>query len=102
MTTNENALWRSMLSRSFSPSQWFVTDDHPGPNGGGASRHDGCDDARGNTGEEDRKMYVYRCTEPGLWTVGYYDPKGEWHPESDWSTPKEAAERVRWLHGGTV
>lgn len=34
-----------------------------------------------------------------LWTVGFYDPQGTWHPESDFATPKEAAERVAWLNG---
>lgn len=24
--------------------------------------------------------YVYRSVEPGLWTVGFYDPSGKWHP----------------------
>lgn len=52
-------------------------------------------------------MYVYiqsdRWEEKGyvhyLYTVGFYDPKGEWHPESDHSTTEEAAERVAWLNG---
>ena len=35
-----------------------------------------------------------------LWTVGFYDPDGTWHPDSDYSTPKEAAERVHYLNGG--
>jgi len=46
-------------------------------------------------------MYVYiRCKSEMLWTVGFYDPRGEWHPESDWETPEKAAERVHWLNGG--
>ena len=45
-------------------------------------------------------MYVYIRTEPQLWTVGFYSPDGEWHPESDWSTKEEAAERVHYLNGG--
>ena len=28
-------------------------------------------------------MYVYIKSEPGLWTVGFYDPNGKWIPESD-------------------
>ena len=36
-------------------------------------------------------MFVYRNTEPGLWTVGFYDPEGEWHPESDHSSKEQAA-----------
>lgn len=46
-------------------------------------------------------MYVYQRTEPSLWTVGYYDPSGKWHSESDHGSPNEAAKRVRWLNGGT-
>lgn len=44
--------------------------------------------------------YVYRKSEPGLWTVGYYRPDGEWEPESDHDTPAMAASRVAWLNGG--
>jgi hypothetical protein len=44
-------------------------------------------------------MYVYIRSEPGLWTVGFYDPTGKWFPESDWNTPEEAAERVHYLNG---
>jgi hypothetical protein len=44
-------------------------------------------------------MYVYLRSEPGLWTVGYYTPKGEWVPESDHESPEAAAERVHYLNG---
>jgi len=44
-------------------------------------------------------MYVYRKLKP-VWTVGFYDPKGEWHAESDHDSAEEAARRVRWLNGG--
>lgn len=44
--------------------------------------------------------WVYQQTEPQLWTVGYYDPSGKWHPESDYSSSMEAANRVHWLNGG--
>ena len=44
-------------------------------------------------------MYVYRQTEQSLWTVGFYDPNGKWHPESDWDNPQQAAERVAYLNG---
>lgn len=44
-------------------------------------------------------MYVYIKTEATLWTVGFYDPAGKWHPESDWDTPEAAAERVHYLNG---
>ena len=44
-------------------------------------------------------MYVYKQTEPGLWTVGYYDPQGRWVSESDHDIKQEAAKRVAWLNG---
>ncbi len=44
--------------------------------------------------------YVYKRTEPGLWTVGFYTPDGTWEPESDHSSSEEAAKRVAWLNGG--
>lgn len=43
--------------------------------------------------------YVYKRTEPSLWTVGYYEPNGRWEPESDHGTSDEAAKRVAWLNG---
>ena len=46
-------------------------------------------------------MWVFLMSEPGLYTVGFYDPNGKWQPESDWSTKKEAAERVHYLNGGS-
>lgn len=46
-------------------------------------------------------MYVYRKTEHALYTVGYYNPAGEWEPESDHGTTDEAAKRVNYLNGGT-
>jgi hypothetical protein len=46
--------------------------------------------------------WIYRQTEPQLWTVGYYDPGGQWHPESDHSSPAEAAARVHYLNGGSA
>ncbi len=45
-------------------------------------------------------MYVYKTSEPGLWTVGFYEPDGTWIAESDYSNKEEAAERVRYLNGG--
>lgn len=44
-------------------------------------------------------MYVYLESEPQLWTVGYYDAKHKWIPESDHSSGDDAAERVAWLNG---
>lgn len=44
--------------------------------------------------------YIYIQSEPGLWTVGFYLPDGQWHPESDHPTKEWAANRVHWLNGG--
>lgn len=53
--------------------------------------------------------WVYRQTETareeppsGLFTVGFYEPTGKWHPESDWQSADAAAARVHWLNGGTL
>jgi hypothetical protein len=43
--------------------------------------------------------YVYIRSEPNLWTVGFYDPKGTWHPDSDHTDSEKAAKRVAWLNG---
>jgi hypothetical protein len=47
-------------------------------------------------------MYVYIRSERRLWTVGFYDPDGKWHPESDHEWPQVAAARVAYLNGGAV
>ena len=51
-------------------------------------------------------MYVYIISEHNaegnLYTVGFYSPDGKWHPDSDWSDRKEAADRVIVLNGGKV
>ncbi len=44
-------------------------------------------------------MYVYIRSEPMLWTVGFYDPDGKWHSDSDYNDREQAAERVAWLNG---
>jgi len=44
--------------------------------------------------------YVYIETEKGLWTTGFYDPNGEWHPDGDYNNREEAAARVHYLNGG--
>ena len=48
-------------------------------------------------------MYVYIESEHNssgsLWTVGFYDPQGNWRPESDHDNSEKAAERVAWLNG---
>ena len=45
--------------------------------------------------------YVYIRSEPGLWTVGFYDPQGAWRPDSDHCTKDNAAERTAWLNGSS-
>lgn len=44
--------------------------------------------------------YVFINSEPGLYTVGFYTPKGEWVAESDHDSKEDAANRVHWLNGG--
>ena len=46
-------------------------------------------------------MYVYLDNKKlyGVCTVGFYDPAGKWHPESDHATSEEAAARVHYLNG---
>lgn len=44
--------------------------------------------------------WVYVRTEPGVWTVGFFDPKGEWHVDADFPSSEKAAERVHYLNGG--
>lgn len=46
-------------------------------------------------------MWLYRKTEPHLWTVGFYTPEGRWEPESDHDNPDDAVERVHYLNGGS-
>jgi len=45
-------------------------------------------------------MYVYIESEPGLWTVGFFMPTGEWVSESDHCIRENAVERVIKLNGG--
>ena len=49
-------------------------------------------------------MYVYLQSEKGygydLFTVGFYDPSGQWHPDSDFNFREDAANRVIELNGG--
>ena len=44
--------------------------------------------------------YVYIRSEPGLHTVGFYDPDGKWNAESDHNNTEDAAKRVHYLNGG--
>ena len=46
-------------------------------------------------------MWVYRhFNYAGCYTVGFYDPNGEWIPESDHADSEAAAKRVHYLNGG--
>ena len=47
-------------------------------------------------------MYVYIQSEPGLYTVGFFDPNGKWHADSDHGDKKKAADRVAYLNGANV
>jgi len=44
-------------------------------------------------------MYVYISSEPGLWTVGFYQPDGKFVPESDHPSIVTACSRVSFLNG---
>lgn len=44
--------------------------------------------------------WVYIQSEPGLYTVGFYAPSGDWHTDSDYGKREDAAERVHYLNGG--
>ena len=44
--------------------------------------------------------WVYVNSEPGLYTVGFYDPEEKWHTDSDHATKQEAAARCNYLNGG--
>ena len=44
--------------------------------------------------------WVFINAELGLFTVGFYDPAGKWHPESDHEKRDDAAARVHYLNGG--
>lgn len=48
----------------------------------------------------EQTMWVYRQSEPGLWTVGFYEPSGKWQPESDHESREAAGGRVHYLNGG--
>ena len=52
-------------------------------------------------------MYVYIHSESDgkgnhLYTVGFYDPIGNWIPESDHALKGSAAQRVSYLNGGNL
>jgi hypothetical protein len=46
-------------------------------------------------------MWVFLRSDD-CYTTGFFDPKGLWHPDKDFSTAVEAAARVHYLNGGGV
>jgi hypothetical protein len=46
--------------------------------------------------------WVYLKSEPGLWTVGFYDPNGTWHSHGDFDARDSAADEVARLNGGNA
>lgn len=47
-------------------------------------------------------MWIYEEFESGLFTVGHYDGKHKFVPESDHEDAAAAASRVHYLNGGTL
>ncbi len=47
-----------------------------------------------------REQFGVRTDSERTWTVGYYSPDGKWHPDHDYSSQEQAAERVHYLNGG--
>lgn len=47
-------------------------------------------------------VWVYIQSEPHLYTVGFYDPLGKWHSDSDHPNRGEAADRVAYLNGNPI
>ncbi len=45
--------------------------------------------------------WVYIKSEEVLWTVGFYDPQGNWQAESDHDSKEAAAQQVHYLNGGS-
>lgn len=56
------------------------------------------------TEQQKSLAWVYiRNREPGFpsfYTVGFYDPNGNFHSDSDFDSRDEARERVHYLNGG--
>ena len=44
--------------------------------------------------------WVYLQAEPRLFTVGFFDPAGNWQPDSDHPSRDHAASRCNFLNGG--
>lgn len=50
--------------------------------------------------KEEGIMWIYLRSEPGLWTVGFYNPEGKFQTDSDHEIREEAAKRCHYLNGG--
>lgn len=46
--------------------------------------------------------WVFKRTEPGLWTSGYYDPEGRFEPQADHDSAEAAADHVAYLNGSSA
>lgn len=90
MSKSRRELWRDMIQQSYDPARWFEDGDRPDPDPDPTNLNEG------------NIMWVYRRTEQGVWTAGYYTPSGEWVPDSDHPTQSAAADRVHYLNGGRV
>lgn len=44
-------------------------------------------------------VWLYQQIEPEVFEVGYYDPRGAWHMETQQASRAEAAARVAYLNG---
>lgn len=47
-------------------------------------------------------LYLKSANDPCLFTVGFYNPRGEWEPESDHAKSEDAANRVAFLNGNHI
>ncbi len=75
-------LWVEMMSQSFDPREWYERDEE--------------------VVHEETIMWVYRKTDTGTWTVGFYGPDKVWYPDQDYGSREEAVTRVNYLNGGKL
>jgi hypothetical protein len=45
-------------------------------------------------------LYEIVRSEPLLYTVGYHDQSGKWHPIADCDSRDEAIKKIHYLNGG--
>ena len=48
----------------------------------------------------EKTYWVYIRSGPGLFTVGFYCPDGNWHTDSDHDSKEEARQRAHYFNGG--